>query len=1273
MSTTTAEWRQRRLPPFRDEQGESMSQGSVPPATATELPAQHEFENAEAYISGDQRRALAAGRSLPDRVHGSALFADISGFTALTEALAKDLGPQRGAEELTANLNRIFHAVIATLEPYGGDVIYFSGDAITCWLDGDDGARATACALAMQDVIQRVGRVATPSGQIVPLAMKIAVAVGPARRFVVGDPEIQLIEVLAGSLVDDLADAESHAEKQEAVLDQSALAALGARVELSERRVDPETGRTFGVVRRLTIEVDKVAPTQSAPLPIEQVRPWLLPAVYERLSAGRGEFLAELRPAIPVFIRFGGIDYDGDDEAIGKLDDFVRRSQRILDDYGGNALQLTLGDKGAYLYAVFGSPRAHEDDAARAASAALELRELDGVTAARDVQIGITHGRLRSGTYGHAMRRTFCCLGDAVNLSARLMSAAEPGQVLVSEPVRRGAGDAFTWHPLPELKVKGKADAVPVFALTGAKGHVSRRHVRYELEMFGREAELGALSSKLDDARAGEGRVVGVSAEAGLGKSRLVAELLRSARRGGVTVALGECQSFRANTPYFVWREIWRTLLDIEESRDDREQIGALESRLGAIDPSFVARAPLLDTVLGVSIPDSELTASFDAKLRKASLEDLLSECLRARAGEEPLLLVLEDCHWIDPLSRDLLEVLARVAATLPVLFLLAYRPPSDAAGRLGIERMAHFEEIPLAQLGPPEAELLIRAKLHQLFGVGAEASQALVELVTARSEGNPFYVEELLNYIHGQGVDPRDERGLGRLQLPESLHSLILSRVDTLAEAPRRTLKVASIVGRVFRAASLPGVYPELGTIDEVRACLDALRALDLVSLDQEAEQVYLFKHVVTQEVTYESMPFAIRSELHERVGGYIEESQAAALDRQLDLLAHHYWLSDNLPKKREYLSRAGEAAQAAYANAAAIDYFERLVPLEEDGERVNVLLKLGKVLEVVGEWGRAEEIGREALALAERLHDPLARAWCETALAEVARKQGRYDDATHLLELAADRFEDLEEDEGVGQVLHLAGTIATQRGDYERAREHYEASLEIRERLGDRASMAGLLSNLGVIATEQTGDFAASREYSERALAIRMELGDRWAIGVSQNNLGMIALFEKEYEEARTRFEESMRLKTEIGAGWMLALGHNNLGNATRGLGDYDAARAHYAASLRASRAYDDPWALAFLLEDLGVLAAHVGEHELALELVAAALGLREVIGSPRSPALEEELEGHLEPAYGALDAERQEVARNRGRGLDTGKAIERAVAFCEGAPVESRVTVG
>ncbi len=834
------------------------------------------YDDPEAYIPRDRRRALATGATMPDRVQGAGLFADISGFTPLTEALAEELGPQRGAEELTAALSRVFHEIISELDRFGGDVIYFSGDAITCWIDGDDGLRATAAGLAMQEAISRVGTITTPAGRAVTLAMKVAVAVGQARRFVVGDPEIQLIDVLAGRLVDQLAEAEHHSDRGEILLDATAIESLGSRVDLAETRTDPHTGRAFGVVRALTVEVAAAPSAEPARrLPDELVRPWLLPAVHERLSTGRGEFLAELRSAYPVFLRFGGIDYDDDDEAALKLDDFVKRSQRIMSGLGGNVLQLTLGDKGAYLYGVFGSPLAHEDDGARAAAAALELRDLEGPTAATGIQIGITHGRLRSGTYGHAMRRTFVCLGDAVNLSARLMSAAPAGRIYVSDAVEQAAGDAFVWEPIPDLTVKGKAAPVAAFALTGSLARASRRRTRYELPLVGRRAELQLLDARLEEARAGRGQVIAISAEAGMGKSRLVAEFVRAARRRGQFVAFGECQSFGSNASYFAWREIWRRLLELPDDDAAPGQRRLVERALAAIDPGLVARAPLLGALLGVDMPDTDVTRQFDAKLRKTSLEDLLATCLRARAAT-PVVIVIEDCHWIDELSRDLLETLVRTAAALPVLFVVAYRPAPTPGGNLGVERLPQFAEITLDVLDAGETRQLIRSKLDQLSGDPRASAEGvpedLVELISERSGGNPFYVEELLIYLASRGIDPRDSAALDSLDIPASLQSLILSRIDTLGEEPRRTLKVASVIGRVFESPVLPGVYPELGSLDDVTRQLDDLRAVELVTLDREADRSYLFKHVATQEVAYGSLPFAIRAMLHRRVGEYLE-----------------------------------------------------------------------------------------------------------------------------------------------------------------------------------------------------------------------------------------------------------------------------------------------------------------------------------------------------------------------------------------------------------------
>jgi tetratricopeptide (TPR) repeat protein len=246
------------------------------------------------------------------------------------------------------------------------------------------------------------------------------------------------------------------------------------------------------------------------------------------------------------------------------------------------------------------------------------------------------------------------------------------------------------------------------------------------------------------------------------------------------------------------------------------------------------------------------------------------------------------------------------------------------------------------------------------------------------------------------------------------------------------------------------------------------------------------------------------------------------------------------------------------------------------------------------------------------------------------------------------------------LGQVLHLAGTIGAQRGDYAAARERYETSLAIRERLDDRASMSSLLSNLGVVA-EYDGDYRASRGFHERALALRRELGDRWAIAVSLTNLGMIAVLQEQYEEARQEFDEAMRLNREVGDSWMVAISHNNLGNANRGLGNLDEARHQYAESLLAYRGYDDKWATAFLLEDVASLAAISGDFEPALELVGAADAMRQEIGSPRGPTLDAELDRRLEAARAALGVEFADVVRSRGATLGLYEALEAALAFC------------
>src|SRR5215207_7710692 len=710
------------------------------------------MESLYAYIPTDRRYALAQGAPLPDRTTGAALFADISGFTPLTEALLLALGPQRGAEELTGWLNKIYDALVAQIESYRGSVISFSGDAMTCWFDDQvpeyikpapstsSTLRATACALAMQQTMQQFNEVDIPGAGIVSLAIKVVVTVGPARRFLIGEPTIQVVDVLAGETLYRLAAGEHHAQRDEVLLDQPAVAALGEKIQVSEWREDAETGERFAVAKRLDalIQPDPWPPLNADALNNDLIQPWLLPPVYDRLMSGMGEFLTELRPTVALFLRFTGIDYDGDSEAQPKLDTYLQAVQRVLTRYQSYMIQLTIGDKGSHFYVSFGAPLAHEDDAIRAIAAALELRDLQ-MDFISEVQIGVSQGLTRTGACGGMYRRTYSTIGDAVNMAARLMQNAPSGGVLVNQNVRKATMDNFSWEELPPLLVKGKSQPITVFQLISTQHrHGIRLHEpKYALPMVGRAAELALIEQKLDLALHGHGQIVGITAEAGMGKSRLMAEVIRMARGRNVLGHGGECQSFGTSTSYLVWQNIWRGFFDLDPAWSMAAQVESLERQLSKIDLSLLPRLPLLGAVLNLQIPDNELTGSFDAKLRKESLESLLVDCLRKQARAMPLLLVLEDCHWLDPLSHDLLEVIGRAIADLPVLIVMAYRPTQlDRRLAPRLYPLFYFTEISLTNLPVEEIETLVSFKLGQIYGEQAKLPQALIEKIRHRAEG---------------------------------------------------------------------------------------------------------------------------------------------------------------------------------------------------------------------------------------------------------------------------------------------------------------------------------------------------------------------------------------------------------------------------------------------------------------------------------------------------------------------------------------------------------
>ncbi len=553
------------------------------------------------YLPMDRRFVLAKKKTLPEFTKGAALFADISGFTSLTESMSLELGPKRGAEELTVHLNRVYDAIINELHIFGGSVIGFSGDAITCWLDGDDGLHAVSCALAMQKAMRSFQTVQTAGGNQVHLAVKIAVATGDVRRFLVGDPRIKVFEVLCGDTINRLAATEHQAQRGEVVLDSKTAVILEKTVEFSEWR-EAEASQRFAIVKEIKPEIIKLpqGSTRSKKLTNQQVRPWLLKAVYDRLLEDKGEYLAELRPAVALFVRFNGIDFQFESDTRTILDDYICRAQRILNDYDGTLIQLTIGDKGSYFYAAFGAPFAHEDDPIRAVRAAHDLRAMSqNIQPNLTVQIGISVGQMRVGAYGGTESRTYGVLGDAVNLAARLMQYAEEGEILATNLIHNEASTSVIWQKMEAIHVKGKQQLVDVFRFlkfNNSPELILDKHS--SVSVIGRELEIGEITQLLGKITFGHGQVLGITGDAGIGKSLLSQKLINHAMRQGWNVFGGECQSYGINASYLVWQSIWQNFFGYNPSDTLDQQIEIISQYLARVDPKLVQRLPLLGGLL---------------------------------------------------------------------------------------------------------------------------------------------------------------------------------------------------------------------------------------------------------------------------------------------------------------------------------------------------------------------------------------------------------------------------------------------------------------------------------------------------------------------------------------------------------------------------------------------------------------------------------------------------------------------------------------------------
>jgi class 3 adenylate cyclase len=460
------------------------------------------------FLPADRRAALAAGMPSPEVQDGAALFADIGGFTPLAEALERALGPQAGAEALTAIVHRIFDALVLAVNNYHGSIIAFSGDAITAWFGDDDGRAAAACALATQSAMASVGRIEAPGIGAIAIGLKVTVTARRVRRFQVGDPGIQLLDCILGGTVDRPAVGDYLCRAGEVLVDQGVAERLVALLRIDDWReqVGLRFARCTGVVADIPQRPWAAVPDDR--IASDVLRAWILPPLCQRMQSAQGRFLAEFRPVAALFAKFGGLGHETDPYAHEHLDAFIRWAMGVVMRHGGFMLHVTIGDKGSYFFAAFGAPVAHGDDGRRVVAAAHELRQLppnlSGAISA--IQIGVNAGRVYAGLYSGS-RSVYTVAGDSANLAARLMAAAAPGQVLLSVHMGAGLDRRFAIRALDPIAIKGRNTPVAICELLGpVAGSIHLKEPRYPLPIIGRGDEIGAIARAIETVQSGRSR-----------------------------------------------------------------------------------------------------------------------------------------------------------------------------------------------------------------------------------------------------------------------------------------------------------------------------------------------------------------------------------------------------------------------------------------------------------------------------------------------------------------------------------------------------------------------------------------------------------------------------------------------------------------------------------------------------------------------------------------------------------------------------------------------
>jgi len=1125
-------------------------------------------------------------------LEGTLVMADISGFTRMSEKLA-EIGKE-GAEWLTNTINLYFESMLGSARRYGGSNLKFGGDALLLSFTGPKHAeRAVRAALSMQSANRRFAAVRLDKERI-RLKMSIGVHSGRFWSATAGLPGQRMQHFVLGSDTGRVALAEGVAEAGEVVVTPETFALLGPA------RAAEKDGlhRVFGLG-------GAVPASQTVDQPVledSSVLWYLPPPVAAALqSPEQTDFAAgEHRKISVIFLHVTGVEEliagRGPDAMLADLQAYVSLVVQLAEQYGGFLAGSDIYNEGTKLILLFGAPVAREQDSANALRLALDLKErLPSMGLRLRQRMGVNSGYVFAGDIGTEYRREYTVMGDAVNLAARLMSAAATGEVLVSQRTIEDAGRGFQVRTLDPIQVKGKRNPIPIAALEGRVEVEPAVHVGRSGELVGREAELEQLRGICVEVEAGSGRTVAVQGEPGIGKSRLTADFLDYLVMRGWGVHRAQCQSHLESNPFAPWVPLLHSFFGCDPSASAPARAETVQAAVLAMEPSLVDLVALLGAILPVRFGESEATRALDEEARRRRLFELVAELLRAGSRDQPLAVVVEDVHWSDYSSLELLSHVMGALRGDRVLLLVTARtldgvdlePAGDAMRLVALNELTEDGALQLVRL------VLGIPTLHPL----------IASTLMTKARGNPLFLEELARSLRQSGELDRlmslpEHRLAGALQaldIPDRVQSLIMSRIDSLGAVTREVLRGASVIGTQFDQATLRALLEADIAGGGLERSIGELARVELIQ--PEGGDGFRFGHALIQDVAYESLLYARRRTLHQRAGSYIEVLHWQDPAPVYETLVYHYERGGNKQRSLLYSVRAGDKARLVFANEEAIEHYQRAADLADGAQPVRIdgaqplevstggiHTRLGDVFELQGAhtdavryYGRAlfllsgHRLGRMALAPHRPVPPGLkVRARQRTnparkAIADICRKVGSVHERLSDYDTALDWFRTtlavLPRDSALERARGCLGIS----GAYFRAGGYVEATnwclrgLRLARRTGAMAETAHAYDLLGVIYRDG-GSARRAVAYRSMALSIYRDLEDLGGQGDTLNNLGLDQFSLGDWPAAAERFRECLEIAQRTGDLDLQAIARNNLGEIFMAQGDLPRAKAEF-----------------------------------------------------------------------------------------------------------------